>query len=351
MNLNPSPLVATLLCAVSLVSHCFAQDLRHLASFGDSLSDVGNKNTMSQVINQATSGAVKISAGPPNFIGRASNGKVWTEYLSEFLSLPPSIPARAEQRTVAVAKVQSTQRRFTIGIPAQSGNNWSVGGAKAESHYFFNLVLSDEVESISGAHVFPNSAQQIDNRLSTHGMFNADTLVTYMIGTNNLWYTVYGDLGQTGQEAAELALKDIRTLLDHRVAHLVVANIPNFTSAPWLSENKLATSRFINEFNLTLKHRLKALAYAYPQTNIYWADAFLLFNQVIDSVEKKGWYKDKVTGITITNTQEPAYNQNTGKVSTTADQYLYWDGLHPTTGMHKLFARYVADKVNRHESL
>ena len=56
-----------------------------------------------------------------------------------------------------------------------------------------------------------------------------------MSGTNNLWFTLFGDLNQTGDKAASYALADVKALIDAGAKQILAANLPNFVDAPWFA--------------------------------------------------------------------------------------------------------------------
>ena len=159
------------------------------------------------------------------------------------------------------------------------GNNWSVGGAMALTGNFNNLSKGQNVLSFSGGKVLPNSSLQISNRIAEKGAFQKGTIVTYMTVTNNMWYSLYGELGQTGAEAAAMVAVDIRELIDNEAETIIVSNIPDFSAAPWLQDKVVQAEGFIRNFNQILESQLKDIEQANPTVNIVYADAYTFYKK------------------------------------------------------------------------
>ena len=325
--------------------YVLASDFKSISSFGDSLSDCGNKFAVSQEFNLATKGAVLASTSAPNWQGRASNGRVWTEYLAQMLKLPPVSPARVEINTDIHVEKRDEKSSYFIHMEPLLGNNWSVGGAMALTGNFNNLSKGQNVLSFSGGKVLPNSSLQISNRIAEKGAFQKGTIVTYMVGTNNMWYSLYGELGQTGAEAAAMVAVDIRELIDNEAETIIVSNIPDFSAAPWLQDKVVQAEDFIRNFNQILESQLKDIEQANPTVNIVYADAYTFYKKVKETVQEEGFYEDKMLNIKLTNVKEASFEVETGEVTGNPEQFMYWDGIHPTTNMHKLYAKYVSEVV------
>ncbi|MBU2899104.1 SGNH/GDSL hydrolase family protein [Vibrio hepatarius] len=331
----------TILCPM----YVLAGDFTQISVFGDSLSDCGNKFAVSHQFNSATEGALLASTSVPNWQGRASNGWVWTEYLAQLLELPPLSPARIEINTDIHVEKLNEKISYFIHLKSQKGNNWSVGGAMALPGNFNNLSKGEGVLSFTGGNILPNSSAQISNRINEKGFFDKGTIVTYMLGTNNMWYSLYGDLDQTGPQAAKLAASDINHLIQYHAETIVIANIPDLSDAPWLRDKAHKADEFINSFNRILKERVRLIEQANPSKNIIYVDAYAFYKKIKNEVLDSGVYEDKELNIKITNIKDASFQVEKGKVIGNPEQFLYWDGIHPTTNIHKLYAKYVANAI------
>ena len=111
------------------------------------------------------------------------------------------------------------------------------------------------------------------------------------------------------------------------------------------------TTQFTQSHNQALKIGLETLAASHPDIDIFYYDTFAVFNKVIDDVKNHGEYRDAKLDVTITNVTGEAYSYTTGAVIAQPNQNLFWDGLHPTTAMHKIIAKHAADLIKAGQSL
>lgn len=317
------------------------------------MTDSGNKYAVSKALYEQTEGAIEIAADKPNLIGRASNGKVWVEHLADMLGIE-STPARKGIKTKVAVKRDSGLKHYSVQTVDVLGNNWAVGGAQAvssssnSSNYFYNLNEDDSVIEISGGDIFTNTEQQIQDRIALKGKFNSDTLVTYIAGGNNLFYTMFGDENQTPLQTANVAIDNIKYLIDNGARNIIVGNMHDAQEAPVINRNeefKNFAKKYIDTFNEELERKVNKISESSPKVNLYFIDANKFFQTVRTEVQANGTYFDPGLGIKITNTKEAAWDEQTGKIATNPYNFMYWDNIHPTGNMHKLFAKYVADQI------
>jgi phospholipase/lecithinase/hemolysin len=336
--------LATLVALVPLYTH--AANFNTISNFGDSLSDIGNKHMITLEMSNKTSGKIGIRASEPNFNGHFSNGPVWTEYLASFLAMPAPTRAHGKIESKVILKNQDDKLvAYHYKDKALLGTNWAVGGAMSGLGNFIDIDATNGFTASSGLDVLANSGQQIKQRIANKGQFSGSELVSYMSGTNNLWFTLFGDLNQTGDKAASYALADVKALIDAGAKKILAANIPNFVDAPWFADKQDKTTPFIQSHNQALKTGLEKLAASHHDVDIFYYDTFAVFNKVIDNVNNHGQYRDADLGVTITNVTDEAYSYATGAVIAQPNHNLFWDGLHPTTAMHKIIAKHAADLI------
>jgi phospholipase/lecithinase/hemolysin len=342
--------LATLVALVPLYTH--AANFNAISNFGDSLSDIGNKHMITVEMSNTTSGKIGIRASEPNFNGHFSNGPVWTEYLASFLAMPAPTRAHGKIESKVILKNQDDKIvTYHYESAALLGTNWAVGGAMSGLGNFIDIDAINGFTASSGLDVLANSGQQIKQRIANQGQFSGSELVSYMSGTNNLWFTLFDDLNQTGGKAASYALADMKALIDAGSKQILVANIPNFVDAPWFAGKQDKTTQFIQSHNQALKTGLEKLAATHPKIDIFYFDTFAVFNMVINNVKNNGQYRDADLDVTITNVTDEAYSYATGAVIAQPNNNLFWDGLHPTTAMHKIIAKHAADLIQAGQTL
>lgn len=246
-----------------------------LYSYGDSLSDAGNTNL-------ATGGALP---GAGYYNGRYSNGPVWVERLAGYLGMPAASPS-------------------LLG-----GKNSAWAGAY----------------TLSGGSV-PPIAQQVAMFTGAGGTYLPTDVVTLWGGAND--FLLGGQLNPTIPAGNVLGI--ITTLAGAGAKTILLPNLPDLGDTPaLLSTNDpssiLGASMWTQGFNQTLASQVSGLE------STFGIDIVLLDIYAIGKA-----MKNNPGAYGFTNTTDAALL--TGNAAF-ADQYLYWDSVHPTSGVHDIFAR------------
>lgn len=290
--------------------------------FGDSLSDPGNVFVLAGEVSVRPYNADNIPDAPYPIGGLTfSNGKTWAERVSAALKLKGGTgPAL---RTTAFA-------------------NYAFGGARAAS---------------SAGGPFDLSAQVGQYFADTGGSADSEALYTVFIGGNDvrdaliafnvtLQQTLFagGTLPEAlaaGQAAAEVILADaVTTIADNIIAlgsqgarNFLMANVPNLGEVPAITDlgadaTTLATQLSIG-FNLALENALSSIELALP-VNIIRFDVFTFISSIVATPEAFG----------IVNAVDACLTPEVkkGAVCKRPDDYLFWDGIHPTRTGHNLLA-------------
>ncbi|WP_163831629.1 SGNH/GDSL hydrolase family protein [Spartinivicinus ruber] len=319
--------------------------ISRIIAFGDSLSDAGNKHLITLQMNQAAKGVIGVRGMPPNVSARFSNGFSWVDQLNISLWRQPSTPAMAGIDSILEINNGTEHFSFPLSIQPLKGNNWAVGGAMTGSGYFVDIDLKDGATLTSGGTIMPNIGQQINDFAAQHGRFLSSDLVILQGGANNLWFTLFGDLNDTGHRAALKLIQQISQLKGLGAKHILVMNLPSFQYGAVLNPYAEKTKVFIEEFNKTLSDKLAQLdIQQYEQPTIYLFDVHKLFTKVIDRIESTGQFKHEKTNTLIKHVLEPAWNWSNNKIADDPNEYLFWDGLHPSASTHRLLA-YKAKKL------
>ncbi len=247
--------------------------------FGDSLSDTGN-------VFAGTFGIWPPS--PPYDDGRFSNGPVWVEQWAmahELLAPTPSLTG---------------------------GTNYAFGGAETGLRGV----------STSGT---PNLGTQLAMYLETHRP-NAEDLFIFWGGANDF---LHG--GQTDPSAPVGNLSAmISTLVAEGGTNFRVLNLPPLGQTPDHRGGQRETQLdgLSLEFNELLSAELQRLRAEWPAVTICEHDVYSPLTDVLADPAAYG----------LINVTDSALNEATGVVVGNPHEYLFFDGLHPTTTGHAMIA-------------
>lgn len=116
----------------------------------------------------------------------------------------------------------------------------------------------------------------------------------------------------------------VATLQSDGVQHILVPGMPDLGLTPDFYGNALATD-YAEEFN--------ALLLAGLPSGATYADTFDLMHQIVSDPGAYGF----------TDVTDPCFNGTT--VCSNPNQYLFWDGFHPTTAADAILAQQFGDAV------
>ncbi|MFN6485834.1 MAG: SGNH/GDSL hydrolase family protein [Nostoc sp. DedQUE03] len=219
---------------------------------------------------------------PPNptyFHGRYSNGRVWIEYLSERLHL-------------------STEQV----------NNFAYGGATTGS--------------IDNSYV-PSLFQQVQSFTQRHQKTNSDALYVFWAGANDYLQ---------GVSSATVPVKNIMSainlLTDIGAQKFLVANLPDLGQLPAMktATNSMSLNALTQAHNQSLRRSLKVLTQQNYHLKIATLDANSLYRDAIANPAAFGF----------TNVSSSCLSGSA--ICGNPDQFLFWDGIHPTTAAHRIIA-------------
>lgn len=281
--------------------------------FGDSLSDPGNAFVL---LKQVAVRPYALIPDAPYARGglHFSNGKTWIEQLAQDIQLVPG-----------AGPALQVPRVFT---------NYAVGGARARPGTLFDL--STQVGLFLG---------------DFSGGAPADALYVVFVGGNDLRDAVAalagdpsGGTSMTILAAAVGAVVDNITALNSAgAAHFLVANAPNLALVPAIRLQgpavQAAAEALSAAYNAALAAALAALEAALPVT-IHRLDVFSLINEIVASPETAG----------LTNVEAACITPDVivKAECTRPDEYLFWDGIHPTRAGHALLARKAREVLGVH---
>lgn len=269
-------------------------EIEKIYTFGDSLSDVGN------VYNALLKATGTGFPPPPYFQGRFSNGVVWVEYLAEKLKLKPT-----------------PYTSLPPGNPnAPDGINYAFGGA---SSGFNNAVYPQAPPSglLTQVSVFTTSLTQAKRSADPNALF------TIWVGSNDYLFDRVTD--------PQVPVKNISTavtaLASVGAKNIMVVNLPDLGKLPATRVNSQLSSQLTaltNAHNSNLTNSLRVLRQSLgSRVKITLVDANTLFKTVLQYPRAFGF--TNTTDACLTNVS----------VCPNPNQYVFWDGVHPTTAAHK----------------
>jgi phospholipase/lecithinase/hemolysin len=292
---------------LTLLAFCLALFLlrasyghQRLVVFGDSLSDDGNTFAVSGV------------PGIPYFDGRYSNGPNWVDYfhgIAENFNVDISLPTPWLK--------DPTNRD-------DNATDFAVGGS-----------TSGDLNVLNGA--FPKFPDQIMAYLGHRGSNNpADDLCIIWIGANDF------AAGIKPPETVANIKDAIESLSTFGAKNFFVVTIPDLALTPQVKAaggaKILAATQFVVTTNVLLAVELPRFAFAH-QISIDLVDINAASIPLVFSPGRFGF----------TNSSGKAYNLNLPLSSSNPvpdpNDYVFWDGFHPTTKVHRLAAAFIFSNV------
>jgi len=317
--------VLTLLLQLLLPAFAAAQnDYKDLVVFGDSLSDTGNKYSITGFANTPPYSELLdfflVADGPYTRGGlHHSNGATWIEQYAGPLGLAGDV--RPALRSEGKAR------------------NYAYGGARARP----------------GLAIIPNVNQhlptQVGNFLAeVNGSAPSDALYMVFIGANDIFDAVVAlSIDPTGttsnivlQQAIESVATEVGNLALAGATHFVVLNAPDLGLTPAL---KLADASISGSNPAIPPGTLIAAATAFseaynaalntvvgPLPGVRIIDIFDPFRELVLNPQNFGLTNSSDACVTP---DEPPY------ACRKADAYVFWDGVHPTRVAHGIIADVV----------
>jgi outer membrane lipase/esterase len=269
--------------------------------FGDSLSDSGNVYALTGETSKAPYNVVPsypYATGGHHF----SNGKTWSERLAQAIQ-------------------DNKGGKPSREAPGQNGN-YAHGGARARAN------------SDSAA---PASSSQTAMFLQDYGSARPDALYVLQFGGNDLRDALTAGATDPSavvpiiQSAISALAGNIQTLYFAGARNFLVANAPNIGHAPavkMMGAGAVA-SYLVSQYNFGLEITLSQLD-ALPEVNIRRLDMGGFIDEVVANPESFG----------LSNVTSPClfFLAETEARCSNPQEYLFWDGIHPTSAAHKALA-------------
>ena len=285
--------------------------------FGDSLSDAGYYRP------------VLLAAGLPapvvSVLGRFTTnpGPIWAEILAQYYGSDPN-PSNA------------------------GGNIFAQGGAR---------VALPSASTPPGGAQRPVSTQITEYLARSGGTADPNALYTVWAGANDLFQNLgalqAGAIDAAALQANVLAaaaaeVQQIARLQQAGARYIVVFSLPNIGATPQFGANATIAGQITAlsaGYNTTLFSGL-----AQAGVRVIPIDAFALLSEVRANPAAFGF--TNVTGVAclpfpgVTTTPSSQFCLPTNLVNpSAADTYLFADGVHPTSGAHRIVAQFVQSMI------
>lgn len=233
---------------------------------------------------RATNGAYP--PNPPYFEGRYSNGQVWIEHLTRKLSI-------------------------------QRVNNFAYGGA---------TTTGDRNSLV------PGLVSQVQLFTQSQRNFNTEALYVLWAGANDYLQGVADPAIPVRNITSAIA-----TLSNAGADKFLVVNLPDLGRLPTtrVDGNSGQLSRLTESHNSGLRRSLKQLQQNDSSLQIVTLDVYSLYQQAIAQPTTFGL--TNVTQSCLTGSQSCRQ----------PEQFLFWDGIHPTTAGHKILAERAIDVLEQ----
>jgi phospholipase/lecithinase/hemolysin len=311
--------------------------LSNLFSFGDSLSDSGNSKSVSQ-------SAIGFTFPPaPYYDGRFSNGPVAVEYLWQ--------------------KFNPGSTAFKNSLsPDNQGTNYAIGGSSSGLQNYLELNPSVVSAGLSTAYSKKGNAWQLKGFGDQNNTFDPETsLFSVWYFPNDVFWsnnsspnslpgTYTGDPGPVigppagfsavVSNAVDNIVGTITKLADsYGARHFLVpnsaliGNTPEFAGTP--QQNVL--NQLSAGFNNSLQTNLNILSSQRPELDIIQFQTDDLQQEILNN--------PSLFGFTDVNTRCINNMTCVTNAGGAAKEWFYWDGTHPTTTGHEIFAQRMYQDV------
>ncbi len=305
--------ICTFTCIVlilSLSSPLHAEPYAHVVAFGDSLTD---HNGLNQYFPEKQPEAFTNCQGTPC---------VWVEYMAAELDIDP-----------------------------ESIDNNAIGGAMSKGHSDEDLQAAIDAGNLPPL----GMVGQVGTYLNEVPEFNSkDTLFTIWIGGNDLRKFILRESSAATPEALiQGAMANIKAamtdLIDAGARNFLVLNLPDLSKTPFAKlvanqlpeENRADALKDIQEltqgFNKALSVSLEAIEFQNSGVSVVTLDAFSLMNSLIN----QGVFENT----TDTYLELDENLEWTGNVNGDAEDFLFYDPIHPMTRAHAIIGEEAATTV------
>jgi outer membrane lipase/esterase len=294
-----------------------------IVAFGDSLSDPGNAYYLHGAALTPpydTLDALLLPNAPFAVGGyRFSNGPTWIEQFAK--SLTPS---------------SSAGPAYAVRYPGdERGTNYAVGGACAR-HNGGGYDLTDQVNLYLSQRA---------------GQVTGETLYVIEMGANDVRDAMNAlTLDTTGEASAAIVASALTSISDNiqslyasGARIVLLTNVPDLSLTPSIRKldviapgSAMAAKIICAQFNAGLDSLIAQLELQLPDLSLKKFDINAALNKIV--ADPGQYHLSNVSDACIMPNVAP-YN------CLEPERYLFWDGIHPTTAVHGIFADFAKEEL------
>jgi len=264
--------------------------------FGDSLSDTGNLFALTQGEDPPPPYGDTFDGTNKSYPGRFTDGQNWADYFPSVARHFPPLSAYFKDPL------------------SKNATNFAVGGSLST-----DLLTSDAA----------GLPAQIPTYLTAAGKkASPEDLYVIWIGANDF------AAGISPEVTVENIREGIARLAEAGAKTIIVITVPDISLTPDVRAlgpaTILAAKEFVVGANVLLGIELPVTAFSY-RVAVDLVDINQIFLPVVLSPGRFGF----------TNSVGAAFNPTTGKLVPDPNDYVFWDGFHPTTNVHLISAEFI----------
>ncbi|UPG85441.1 SGNH/GDSL hydrolase family protein [Luteibacter aegosomatis] len=265
-----------------------------IVAFGDSLSDTGN------IYNDLQ---WKFPVAHSWFLGRFSNGPVWTEYFAQMAGKPL--------------------------------NNWAIGGSETRDSNVFINGLDTQIASFRK---YMSLAR---------GYEPSRTVFTVLAGANDFMNDRRPEI-RTVTDASDRLEAALEELVGLGASKIVLVNLPDISRTPAFrddAQEALVIRAKVRLYNDSLIHIAKRIRNV-KGVDIRLVDLSSLFDRLLANPGEFGIADTTHSCLDMPHDRKTDYLFGPAMTSDCDPQrYVFWDRVHPTTRVHRMIAETVFSTV------
>ncbi len=289
--------------------------------FGDSLSDPGNAFIFQGAANVPPYDALDPLLVPTMSYARGghhfSNGRTWVEQLARQFALSKNTrPAFAE-----------------LGLDA---TNYAIGGARA--HDSEEEILAPTFEEVA------TLSYEVTAFLQVFG-WNAPKNALYVVefGSNDIRDALEAQDPSIVEKAVASVQRNMVSLIEAGAVKFLVCNAPDLSLTPAviaIDKMKPGTAAGARElssyYNLLLNQLVATLKSQHPEIQVVQVDFFDMLLEIVS----------KPTDFGLSFIDTPCVTPGVPPFTcSNPDDYLFWDGIHPTQTVHAIMAQQALSEL------